>query len=372
MDPYFLELANKAIRTLKPYQPGKPISELQREYQLSRIVKLASNENPLGPSPRALTAASTALAECGRYPDPEAYNLKQALAKHCHVEAAQLTLGNGSDNLLAMLVQTFVQPGQTVLMPEYSFATFTIVSRTHHAHVVYAPSKEWRCDVQALLDAITPETRMIFIANPNNPTGTCINQMELVQLLANIPKQVLVILDEAYYEYCQQADYPHSMALQQQYPQLVITRTFSKAYGLAGLRIGYAISHPDIANLLNRVRLPFNISLPAQAAAIAALQDQEHVQRGLGINQQGIKQLRQALVQLNLKSIPSVTNFITVDFEQTAAPIYQALLKRGIIVRPLLPYNMPNHLRISIGTPDENDYLIEQLSKILSKEYSHD
>ncbi len=361
----FIQLANPGVRHIKPYQPGKPIDELRRELGISDIIKLASNENPLGPSPKALIAVQQVIRDFNLYPDGSGYELKQALAAKLAITPQQLTLGNGSDNLLAMVIQAFVAPGGEVIISQYAFATFAIATLANHGTPAIIPTRDWQCDLDAMLAAINSNTRAIFIANPNNPTGTWLNKQDLLAFLQKLPESVLLVLDEAYYEYVDNADFPDSIALQRQFPNLIITRTFSKAYGLAGLRIGYSITVPAIADILNRVRLPFNVSVPALAAAQAALADEQHVQLSLDNNKLGMQQLTFALAQLGLKVLPSVGNFFSLDLAREAQPIYQQLLNKGIIVRPLLPYGMPNHLRITIGTEPQNKRLIDALTDIL-------
>lgn len=361
----FTEIANAGIRHLQPYQPGKPRDEVARELGLHQIDKLASNENMLGPSPKALAAIQSVLADCHYYPDAGAYELRKALANKYHIEPERIILGNGSDNILSLIVRCFAKPNDEILYSEYGFATYAIIAKAHHAIPRAIKSRDYCHDLRAMAKAVTDKTAVIFIANPNNPTGTFNTHHEVRELLDTVPTNVLVVLDEAYYEYMQESDYADSLSLQAEFPNLITTRTFSKAYGLAGLRVGYGICHPEICDLLNRVRLPFNVNSVAQAAAIAALEDATHLQNSLRMNQQGRQQLLAGLADLEINSIPSVANFITIDVGQAAQPIYQALLQAGIIVRPLLPYNMPNHLRITIGTAAQNQRLLQALAVCL-------
>lgn len=361
----FVELANPGIRDLKPYQPGKPIEELRRELGIDDIIKLASNENPLGASPKGIEAALNVVPDVAIYPDGSGYQLKNVLADKFKIDAEKITLGNGSDSLLAMFVQAFVKPGDEVITSQYAFAPFSILTKTNHGTPVIVPAKQWSYDLPAMLAAINDKTRIIFIANPNNPTGTWLTETQLTNFLKQVPDNVIVVFDEAYYEYIDHPDYPNSIALQENYPNLIITRTFSKIYGLAGLRIGYSITTTQIASVLNRIRLPFNVSVPALVAAAAALQDDEHVKKSLRVNQLGMQQLSEGFERLKLEYIPSVCNFLTVDVGRDGQQVYQELLKHGIIVRPLVPYGMPNHLRISIGSEHENSRLIDALTEIL-------
>ena len=360
-------IINPGIDTLKPYQPGKPIEELQREYGLDNIIKLASNENPLGASDTVKQVLANSEISLAHYPDGSCYTLKNALAKHHSIDAQCLTLGNGSDSLLAMLIQCFANPKRPIVVSEYAFASYRLMAQSFNVPVIEVPAKGWQHDVGAMAAAVDENTSMVFIANPNNPTGTYLNHSELEYLLSRLPKTCFLVLDEAYYEYASSTDYPDSIALQQKYPNIVTTRTFSKAYGLAGLRVGYSVSDPDIANVLNRIRLPFNISIPAQTAAIAALNDEEHLRQSLRVNAEGKAQLTNAFDAMELLYIESQANFITVDCKQQVMPIYEELLTRGIIVRPLTPYRMPQHLRISIGLRAENQRLIDELDNILRR-----
>lgn len=366
----FCDLAVPGVRDLKPYQPGKPIEELQREYGLQEVIKLASNENPLGPSPKAVAAIKNGLAELARYPDGNGFILKQALSAMFGVGLNQVTLGNGSNDILELVARTFVQPGQEVIFSQHAFAVYPIATQAVGGKAVIIPAKNWGNDLDAMAKAISADTRVIFIANPNNPTGTWIDETALKQFLDKVPQRVIVVLDEAYFEYAihpamQAQAYPDGMKLLNQYPNLIVSRTFSKAYGLAGLRVGYAISQPTIADLLNRVRQPFNVNSLALLAATAALQDESHLAAGVTLNATGMQQLISAFKQMGLAYIPSVGNFISVDMAKTAQPIYQELLKQGVIVRPVANYEMPNHLRVTIGTEKENAKFLRALSEVL-------
>ena len=368
----FCDLAVPGVRELKPYQPGKPIEELQREYGLQEVIKLASNENPLGPSRKALAAIEQGLAELARYPDGNGFILKQALSDKFGVELNQVTLGNGSNDILELVARTFVQPGQEVIFSQHAFAVYPIATQAVGGKAVIVPAKDWGNDLDAMLKAISANTRVMFIANPNNPTGTWIQRNALQRFLDKVPKHVVVVLDEAYFEYAihpamRADDYPDGMHFLGQYPNLIVSRTFSKAYGLAGLRVGYAISQPVIADLLNRVRQPFNVNTLALLAATAALSDQAHLENSAQLNADGMQTLMQAFRQMGLDYIPSVGNFISVDLGKTAQPFYLGLLKCGVIVRPVANYEMPNHLRVTIGTEKENATFLSALQKVLSQ-----
>lgn len=361
----FEEHVNKNIHGLRPYQPGKPTSELARELGLTDIIKLASNENPLGPSAKAVASATKALAEGHIYPDGSGYDLRQTLAKHINIDAAQLTLGNGSDSLFLLTGQVFVNPGEQIISSQHAFAAYKIVSQVLQADFCEVPAKDWGFDLDAIANAVTDKTRLIFIANPNNPTGTWVTHQQLTDFMQKIPAGVIVLLDEAYYEYVNEKDYPDGISLQQKHPNLIITRTFSKIHALAGLRLGYAISHPQIADYLNRVRFPFNVSSPALAAAISAIEDTDHVEKSQLANRQGAAQLREALDKLGINYLLGLGNFITLDLKQDAMPMYDKLLTEGIITRPIANYGMPQHLRVTIGETEENERFISALQKML-------
>ncbi len=362
----FIKLSHPYIQNLKPYQPGKPIEEVQRELGISDVIKLASNENPLGPSPFATQAAVEAMKKIALYPDPSGYELKHQLAEFYTVSPDEITLGNGSDNLLSLLIQGYGK-GKSILVSEYSFDNYVLIAQGHGVDAKIAPSKNWGVDVEAMAEAINDKTGIIFIANPNNPTGTYITHDELVFLLKRTPEHVLVVMDEAYYEFATESDYPRTQELQKEYPNIIITRTFSKGYGLAGLRVGYSLSHPQIVDVLNRIRLPFNVSVPAMAAASAALKDRQHLQECIKLNQRGREYLTKFFQELELSPIPSATNFITVDMRQDTTPLFQKLLGMGIIVRPLHTYKMPHHFRITVGLEEQNKRVIDALKTILGK-----
>ena len=363
----FLELAVPGVRSMNPYQPGKSVAELAREQGLpvDDIVKLASNENPLGPPPSAVKAMADALAELARYPDGSSFALKQALAEKLAVTPKQLTVGNGSNDVLVLLAEAFLDHHSSAVYSQYAFVVYSLAVQAVGAHGIVVPARDYGHDLEAMAAAVKENTRMIFLANPNNPTGTCFNEQQLLAFMDNIPPAVLVILDEAYFEYGLGGDLPNGIALLGHYPNLVITRTFSKAYGLAGARVGYSVSSPVISDVLNRLRQPFNLNLPAQSGAVAALHDDAYISRAIEVNQQGMACLEQGFRRLGLSWIPSAGNFITVDVQRDAMEIYQRLLAKGVIVRPIGGYGLPNHLRISIGLPDENRRLLAALADVL-------
>jgi histidinol-phosphate aminotransferase len=358
-------LATPGVRGLQPYQPGKPIEELEREYGIRDIIKLASNENPLGASPVALDAARAALADIYRYPDGNGFALKSRLARRHGVEIAQITLGNGSNDVLECVARAFVTPANDVVFSEHAFAVYPIVTRAVGAAAVVTRAKAWGHDLDAMRAAITSRTRLVFIANPNNPTGTWLRASELETFVRGLPEHVVAVVDEAYFEYVREPDYPDSSAWVGRYPNLVVTRTFSKAYGLAGLRVGYGISSAAVADMLNRVRQPFNVNSIALAAAAAALDDTAHLTRSIDANTVGLQALMDGCRRLGLDYIVSVGNFLCIDLGRAAAAAYEALLRQGVIVRPVANYGMPNHLRVTVGLPEENERFLKALEAVI-------
>ena len=364
-------LATKGVQALSPYQAGKPIDELKREYGVSDVIKLASNENPLGPSAKVLSAIQNDLKELSRYPDGNGFALKQAISKLQSVDIEQITLGNGSNDILEILTRAFVTPDHEVLFSQHAFAVYPIVTQAVGAKAVVVPAKNWGHDLDAMQKAVTNKTRVIFIANPNNPTGTWLGKKELSDFLHAVPENVLIVLDEAYFEFADNdesaKDYPNGIEWIHQYSNLIVTRTFSKAYGLAGLRVGYSVSSPQVADILNRVRQPFNVNSLALKAAEIALGDTDYLDTGIKLNAQGMNQLVSAFDEMELKYIPSVANFICVEVGENAMKVYDDLLYQGVIVRPVANYEMPEYLRITIGTEEENNRFITALTKVLNK-----
>ncbi len=360
----FFQLAQQGVQGLKPYQPGKPIEELEREYGIQNIVKLASNENPLGISPYVKQAIEQTFTSIARYPDGNGFILKQALAAKHQVDMNCITLGNGSNDVLELIGRVFLTPALAAMYSQHAFAVYPLVTQAIGAKHNVVAAKNWGHDLIAMRAALTPETRIIFIANPNNPTGTWVTQHELKTFLQAVPDDKIVVVDEAYTEYVTESDYPDASLWLSEFPNLIVTRTFSKAYALASLRVGYALSHPDIANLLNRVRQPFNVNQFALVAATAAMQDKQYIQDSIQLNQTGMQQLTTAFDRISLSYIPSAGNFIAVDVGH-GDKIYQALLHKGVIVRPVTAYQMPQYLRISIGTEAENERFIQALISCL-------
>jgi histidinol-phosphate aminotransferase len=359
----FLNLTHLGIQSLKPYQPGKPISELKREIGIDNIIKLASNENPLGCSNKARQAIIETIDQINYYPDSSGYELKKSLSNHLKISSENIILANGSDCLIPLFMKCFAfLQNKNILFPEYSFISYKI-----HAQILAIPFKEtntinWRVDIDDLLEQQSADTALIFIANPNNPTGTCLDSKAIKHILSVINPNTFLVLDEAYYDYALSTDYPNSIELLAKHHNLIIMRTFSKAYGLAGLRTGYAIAHPSVCDIINRVLPPFSVNSLALAACEAAIQDIEFLQTTVTLNQQGMNYLRHEFEKLAISYIPSKGNFLTIY--STKEDLFNRLLKKGVIIRPLTPYNMPNHYRITIGTKEQNEKLIEELTII--------
>lgn len=360
------DLAPPHVRAIAPYQPGKPISELARELGIAEadIVKLASNENPLGPSPRALAAAQDALADMALYPDGAGFALKAKLSEKLGVAHDQIVLGNGSNDVLDIAAQAFLSPGTSSVHAEHAFAVYPIATQTAGAHSIVVPARDYGHDLAAMRAAIRDDTRIVWIANPNNPTGTFLPWGEIESFLESVPARVLVVLDEAYGEYLPPADRCDTAAWLARFPNLLITRTFSKAYGLAGLRVGYGLAHPDVIDLLNRVRHPFNVNLPGLAAAEAALDDVEFLARSYALNVAGMAQLTSGLAALGIETVPSKGNFLLAKVGD-AARVNTALLQRGVIVRPVANYGLPEFLRVSVGLAGQNARFLEALRAVL-------
>lgn len=363
------DLALSGVQKLRPYEPGKPVEELERELGISGIIKLASNENPLGPSAQVVAALNAQISELARYPDGNAFQLKQALAAIHHVDASQITVGNGSNDILELIARAFVGTDNEVLFSEHAFAVYPIVTQAVGATAVVVPAKDWGHDLKAMAGAVTERTKVIFVANPNNPTGTCLARDELKSFIESVPENVLVVIDEAYFEYAQDLFEGYNSASEwlHEFPNLIVTRTFSKAYGLAGLRIGYGVSSAEVSDFLNRVRQPFNVNSMAMAGALAALNDKSHLDNSLRINREGLAQYEAAFELMGLDWIPTAGNFISVDLKRDGRDVFNQLLREGVITRPVDNYGMPSFLRITIGTSDENTRCIEALGKVLGK-----
>jgi histidinol-phosphate aminotransferase len=353
------------VRAIAPYQPGKPISELERELGLREVIKLASNENPLGPSPRALAAVREALPELSRYPDGSGFELKAALCRKLGVTMDQVVLGNGSNDVLELVARAFLTPGLSAVYSRHAFAVYPLVVQAIGAQGIEVPARDYGHDLEAMLDAIEEHTRLVFIANPNNPTGTMVSPAQLLAFLRRVPPTVVVVLDEAYYEYLSQEMKSRSETWIGEFSNLVVTRTFSKAYGLAGLRVGYALAPPRIADLMNRVRQPFNVNTLGQVAAAAALEDTEFVAKSVALNRAGMIQITAGLMELELSFIPSYGNFVCFRVGD-ANGVFQALLRKGVIVRPVASYGLPEYLRVSVGLESENARFLAALREVLA------
>ncbi len=360
--PY--DLVSSGLGNLKPYDPGKPLEELEREYGISDAVKVASNENALGASPKAVRLINTHADNIHRYPDGSGYDLKKQLAARHNVGTDQICLGNGSNDVLDLLARVFVKPGQAGVISRHAFIVYYLSLIYTHAEIRVVEAKNYGHDIEAMANAVDENTAIIFIANPNNPTGTWTHESELRQLLRKIPSEVIVVIDEAYAEYIEEPQYPDCTQWLPDYPNLVVTRTFSKIFGLAGLRIGYSVSSPEINDLMNRVRQPFNCSSLAMAAALAALEDDDHTERSRQLNCEQMQYLRNGFSRLQLETIESVGNFLCVDVNCPATPVYESLLRCGVITRPVGGYEMPNHLRVSVGTEAENARVIDAFERL--------
>ena len=354
------------VRGIAPYVGGKPIEELAREHGLdpASIIKLASNENPRGPSPKALAAIAAAAADITRYPDGNAYALKQALSRRFDVAPEQIVLGNGSNDILELVTQAYVRPGDHTVYAQHAFTVYPLATQARGAHGIVVPARDFGYDLAAMRAAITRETRVVFVANPNNPTGTWLRPEAIDAFLAAVPRDVLVVLDEAYNEYLEPGEQANATAWIARHPHLVVTRSFSKAFGLAALRIGYGVMHARVADMLNRVRQPFNVTALAQAAARAALDDEAYVAESRRLNFEGMRQLEAGCVRLGLKYLPSHGNFLLIRVGD-AASVYARLLQQGVIVRPVANYELPEWLRITVGLPRENERFLAALETAL-------
>jgi histidinol-phosphate aminotransferase len=361
------ELAPEYIRAISPYQPGKPISELAREMGMDErfIIKLASNENPLGTSPLGLEAMSKALDEVALYPDGSGFELKAALSQRYGVTSSQIVLGNGSNDVLELAARVFLKPGASAVYSQHAFAVYPLVTQAVGASGISVPAINYGHDLDAMLDAVTPETRIVFIANPNNPTGTLLTPSAVLRFLERVSQDVLVVLDEAYNEYLPSTVKADSIGWLKRFPNLLITRTFSKAYGMAGVRVGFGLAHEEVSGLMNRVRQPFNVNSIGLAGAVAALEDVEFVKRSYALNQAGMLQITTGLRQLGIEYIPSYGNFLSFRVPGDVKAVNQSLLKQGVIVRPIGIYEMPQHLRVTVGLESENRKFLRSLEVAL-------
>ncbi|MCZ6712059.1 MAG: histidinol-phosphate transaminase [Gammaproteobacteria bacterium] len=358
---------NPNIAGLTPYQPGKPVDELTRELGITDVIKLASNENPRGPGALVQEAIDAARDALSRYPDGNAFALKKAIASHIGVQENQLTIGNGSNDVLDLAARFILSPGAQAIISAHAFVVYSLATVSAGGEVVVVPACNYGADLAGFLDAVTDDTSLIFLANPNNPTGTWVDESELGAFLDAVPEHIWVVLDEAYAEYVDVPGYPDGVALQRHYPNLIVTRTFSKIHGLAGLRVGYGIASELATDLMNRARQPFNVNALAMAAAEAALNDQEFVAESRQLNKRGMASLVSGITALGCEHIPSVGNFICIDVGGPSLPVFEALLKEGVIVRPVVEYGLPHHLRVTVGLPDENQRFLVALGRVLSR-----
>ena len=364
MDLEIKDLINSSIKSLTPYEPGKPIEDLEREYGIKNAVKLASNESPLGPSPKVLTALEEVISGVHRYPDGNGFRLKEALSSKHSVDMSVLTLGNGSNDIIEFVARCFLSPKDNAIYSKYAFAVYPLIVQALGAEGIEVEAKDWGHDLQSMLEAINKDTKIVFIANPNNPTGTFIKKNEMIRFLEKVPSQVIVLLDQAYFDYSNYESEDVSFSLVEDFPNLVISRTFSKAYGLAGLRVGYSVSSSNIADYLNRVRQPFNVNSLALAAAESALKDDEHLEKCLRINKDEKERLYRYFISHGYDYIESLANFISFDCKDNSNEVFKNLLPKGVIARSMDIYKMPNHLRVTIGLPEENSIFMESLTSL--------
>jgi len=356
---------NPFVTRVSPYRPGKPVEELTRELGITDIIKLASNENPRGPGAAVQQAIHEASTNLSRYPDGNGFVLKDALSRQLGVGLDQITLGNGSNDVLDLAARMAIGPGASAVISEHAFVVYKLAVTLAGGHLISIPAKQYGADLDAMLAAVTPDTAMVFLANPNNPTGTWVMEADLVRFLDALPPQVWMVLDEAYFEYVEEPDYPDGLRLLARYPNLIVVRTFSKIHGLAALRVGYAVSTPEAADLMGRVRHPFNVNSIGLAAATAALGDTGFVEQSRKLNREGLATLAAGLERLGLRYIPSVGNFITFEPGHDPRAVYDALLREGVIVRPIGEYGLPDHLRVTVGLPAETERFLHALERVL-------
>jgi histidinol-phosphate aminotransferase len=353
------------LQGLDRFEAGKPISEVQRELGLAHVVKLASNENPLGPSPLAVEAARAALAHVNRYPDPQSTELRAALSAHLGMPVSHIVAGNGSVEIIDLIVRAFLGPNDNAVISEHAFVRFRQIVAAHNHGVRHVPMRDWRHDLAAMARAIDGRTRLVFLANPNNPTGTWNGRAEVDALVAALPPGCLLVMDQAYFEYADDPDYPDGVDLVRRGAPVIVTRTFSKVYGLGGLRAGYAVADAEVLEAVLVIREAFGTSVVAQAGATAALRDVDHLRRTVALNAAERPRLARALVDRGFAVLPSLGNFVTFDTRTSGREVFRRLLARGVIVRPIDPYGMASWLRVSVGTPEENDAFLAALDAVL-------
>ena len=352
------------ISNLVPYVPGKPVEELEREIGITDAIKIASNENPLGPSPKAIESARTVLTSVNRYPDGDCFYLRDKLSHVLGVKKDTLIFGNGSNEVIEIAARTFMKSGDEAIMGEFAFIVYPLVTMALGGEAVVSPMPDMVHDLNDMYKRITPRTRMIFIANPNNPTGTMVDKTQIEWFINSVPKDIIILIDEAYFEYVDNIDYPDTLEYHEMRESLITVRTFSKIYGLAGLRLGYGVTSSEIVSYMNRVREPFNINSIAQNAALSALDDHDHVDNTRKVNNEGMQYLEKRFSELGIKYYKSYANFILIDLGRDPMPLYNALLQKGIIVRPVRGYGLNTHLRISVGLEKENRRLIKALEEL--------
>jgi len=360
-------LVRKNVLGVKPYVAGKPIEETKRQLGLKEVIKLASNENPFGSSPRAISAIKKSLNQINRYPDSQSYYLKKRLARYYGLAPENFVLGNGSDELIDVIIKTLVEPDESIVTSESTFLEYEIIAQTNDRKVKKSPLRYFKYDLGAMLKLVDKKTKLVFIANPNNPTGTYVSNYEIEEFLKALPEQVMVVLDEAYDAFIDVQDYPDSISYLRRKKNVIILKTFSKAYGLAGLRLGYAMVNSELAAYMERIRQPFNVNLLAQTAGLAALDDKKFLKKTRQLTLSGKKFIYAALAEMGLGFVPSVTNFILVDMDRDGVEVFKSMLKFGVIVRDMQQYGLNNFIRVTIGTQKENERLIRVLRKVLKE-----
>ncbi len=359
-------LVCKSVLNVKPYVPGKPIEETKRQLGLKKVVKLASNENPFGPSPKAVKAMQKSLSGVNRYPDAQGYYLKKRLARHFGLVAENFVLGNGSDEIIDVLIKTFVEPDENIVTSDTTFLEYEIIAQVNSRKVKKAPLRYFKYDLGAILKLVDKKTKLVFIANPNNPTGTYVTKYEIADFLKALPKQVIVVFDEAYDTFIDVDDYPDSLSYLRSKKKVIILRTFSKAYGLAGLRLGYAIADPELVSYMERVRQPFNVNILAQVAGLAAIDDRDFLKKTRRLTLEGKDFIYKELSKMGLGYVPSVANFILIDVEKDGREVFKSMLKFGVIVREMSQYGLKNFIRLTIGSQKENQRSVRVLRKVLA------
>jgi histidinol-phosphate aminotransferase len=365
MNNFVNDRARAEIFTIKPYTPGKPIDEVKRELGLEDIIKMASNENPLGPSPLAVQAIRQMVDQLHLYPDSNCFYLKEKLASVNNIESTGVIIGNGSDELLKLISETFLNKDDEIICAQPSFSEYEFAARIMGAACISVPLKDFTHDLDAMLAAVTPKTKIIYICNPNNPTGTTVNRDEVAEFMQKVPDSVLVIFDEAYYEYAEDPEYESGLKYVLEGRNVIVLRTFSKIYGLAALRIGYGLTTPELAGAVERVMEPFNVNSVAQTGALAAMQDSPHVKNSKELNARGKQYLYEQFESLGLKYVPTEANFIFVNVKNNCREVFAALLKEGVIVRTGDIFGYPEFIRVTVGTPEQNERFIKSLKKVL-------